>query len=263
VTLYAGRIKNWRLGAAWDNVLASQYFTKHTDSTLFRTGSLRHVQPPSRRLHQHENMGYLSDFQPLPLASRTLKEKYLVGAEKYLVSAKLIAYLKWLMNVAAFKDCGNVDHLLYYNKQVAFLNHLNNQLWRELLYTALDAWYSKFSGKPSKKQKGRFSCGTWVDFFTNIDDFFDPLADDDEPHPAGVALDVAGTRSCQAASPLPQRQGLRRPQQCRRRTRLKIKAPASDLGWLCIAAERARGEARIQHSRRAGAQHGRVQCTVL
>ena len=201
----------------------------------------------------------LSDFQPLP--SRTLKEKYLVGAEKYLVSAKLIAYLKWLMNVAAFKDCGNVDHL--HNKQVAFLNHPNNQLWRELLYTALDAWYSKFSGKPSKKQKGRFSCGTWVDFFTNIDDFFDPLADDDEPHPAGVALDVAGTRSCQAASPLPQRQGLRRPPQCRRRTRLKIKAPASDLGWLCIAAERARGEARIQHSRRAGAQHGRVQCTVL
>ena len=49
-----------------------------------------------------------------------------------------------------------------------------------------------------------------LDFFTNIDDFFDPLADDDEPHPAGIALDVAGTRSCQAASPLPQRQGLRR-----------------------------------------------------
>ena len=102
------------------------------------------------------------------------------------------------------------------------------------------------------------------DFFTNIDDFFDPLADDDEPHPAGVALDVAGTRSCQEASPLPQLQGLRRlPLQCRWRTRLKIKAPVSDLGWLCIAAERARGEARIQHSRRAGAQHGRVQCTVL
>ena len=105
-----------------------------------------------------------------------------------------------------------------------------------------------------------------MDFFTNIDDFFDPLADDNEPHPAGVALDVAGTRSCQEASPLPQLQGLRRlPQQCLRpgRTRLKIKAPASDLGRLCIAAERARGEARIQHSRRAGAQHGRVHCTVL
>ena len=72
------------------------------------------------------------------------------------------------MNVASFKDRGNVDHLLYYNKQVAFLNHPNNQLWRELLYTALDAWYTKFSGKPSKKQKDRFSCGTWVDFFTNI-----------------------------------------------------------------------------------------------
>ena len=152
------------------------------------------------------------------------------------------------MNVAAFKDRGNVDHLLYYNKQVAFLNHLNNQLWRELLYTALDAWYSKFSGKPSKKQKGRFSCqcGTWVDFFTNIDDFFDPLADDNEPHPAGVALDVAAARrrrprhrcsGCIGCLPV-------------RRTRLKIKAPASDLGWLCMAAERLHDEARIQHSRR-------------
>ena len=65
-------------------------------------------------------MGYLSDFQPLPLASRTLKEKYLVGTEKYLVSAKLISHLKWLINEAAFKDCGNVDHLLTTTSRLRF-----------------------------------------------------------------------------------------------------------------------------------------------
>jgi len=83
------------------------------------------------------NMGYL-----IPSPTRTLKEIFqekIYGTDKFLVSAELIAYLKWLMNVAAFKDRGNVDHLLYYNKQVAFLNHPNNQLWRELLYTELDA----------------------------------------------------------------------------------------------------------------------------
>ena len=82
-------------------LLASLYFTKHTDSYLISA-------PPSS----------------------TIKEKYLVGTETYLVSAKLIAYLKWLIYLAAFKDCSNVDHLLYYNKEVAFLNHPNNQICR-------------------------------------------------------------------------------------------------------------------------------------
>ena len=88
--------------------------------------------------------------------------------------------------VAAVKDRGNVDHLLFYNKELAYLNHPSNKRWRGFLYTALDAWYSEF--KPSKKRKGRSSGGgpapAVVDgergFFVNIDDFVDPLADNDE-----------------------------------------------------------------------------------
>ena len=124
----------------------------------------------------------------IPSPSRTLKDIFkekFHGTEKYLVSAKLIAYLKWLIYVAAFKDRGNVDHEAFYNKEVAYLNHPDNQRWRGLLYTALDAWYAEF--KPSKKRKGRSSCGgpapAVVDgkrgFFVNIDDFVDPLADND------------------------------------------------------------------------------------
>ena len=50
------------------------------------------------------NMGYL-----IPSPSRTLKEIFkekIHGTEKYLVSAELIAYLKWLIYEADFKDRG-------------------------------------------------------------------------------------------------------------------------------------------------------------
>ena len=84
-----------------------------------------------------------------------------------------------------------MHHVAFYNKEVAFLNHAENQRWRGLLYTALDAWYAEF--KPSKKRKGRSSSGGPApgvvdgdcdrNFFANIDDFVDPLADDDDAPP--------------------------------------------------------------------------------
>ena len=59
------------------------------------------------------NMGCL-----IPSPSRTPKDIFkekIHGTEKYLVSAELIAYLKWLIYVAAFKDRGNVNHVRFYN----------------------------------------------------------------------------------------------------------------------------------------------------
>ena len=118
----AGRIENWRLGPGEDDLRASPYFTKHADP------------PPFNRLFaalydliftKMTNMGYL-----IPSPSRTLKEIFkekIHGTEKYLVSSELIAYLKWLIYVAAFKDRGNVDHLLFYNKELAYLNHPSNK----------------------------------------------------------------------------------------------------------------------------------------
>ena len=89
-TLLAGRIENWRLGADGDDLRASPYFTKRPDS------------PPFNRLFaalydliftKMTNMGYL-----IPSPTRTLKEIFkekIHGTERFLVSAELIAYLKW------------------------------------------------------------------------------------------------------------------------------------------------------------------------
>ena len=141
--MFIGRIENWRLGAAEDDLRTSPYFAQHADSPLFnRLFAALYDLIVSKMT----NMGYL-----IPNPSRTLKEIFkekIYGTQKFLVSAELIAYLKWLIYVAAFKDRGNVDHEAFHNKEVAYLNHPDNQRWRGLLYTALDAWYSEF--KPSK-----------------------------------------------------------------------------------------------------------------
>ncbi len=65
----------------------------------------------------------------------------------------IIAYLKWLIYLAPSMDCSSVDHVVFFNKQVALLNHPDNQYGRTFLYKELDAWYTKF--KPMKKHKGR------------------------------------------------------------------------------------------------------------
>ena len=199
----AGRIENWRLGDDGDDLRTSPYFTKHPDS------------PPFNKLFaalydlifsKMTNMGYL-----IPSPTRTLKEIFkekIHGTERFLVSAELIAYLKWLIYVGLFKDRTNVEHVIFYNKEVAFLNNPSNARWRGLLYIELEAWYSEF--KPAKKRKGRSSGGmTSADamadgdreLFINIDGFIDPLADDDAPPPAsGAALAVAAQRAAAEAA---------------------------------------------------------------
>ena len=172
----AGRIENWRLGSDGDDLRTSPYFTKYPDS------------PPFNKLFaalydlifsKMTNMGYL-----IPSPTRTLKEIFkekIHGTERFLVSAELIAYLKWLIYVGLFKDRTNVEHVIFYNKEVAFLNNPSNARWRGLLYIELEAWYSEF--KPAKKRKGRSSGGmTSADamadgdreLFINMDGFIDP-----------------------------------------------------------------------------------------
>ena len=185
----AGRIENWRLGADGDDLRASPYFTKHPDS------------PPFNKLFaalydliftKMTNMGYL-----IPSPTRTLKEIFkekIHGTERFLVSAELIAYLKWLIYVGLFKDRTNVEHVIFYNKEVAFLNLPGNARWRGLLYTGLDAWYAEFKAtkKRARKSTGKVTDGVGIDEnrpFINVDNFDDPLADGAPA--AGVALAAA------------------------------------------------------------------------
>ena len=116
------------LGSDWDDLQASLYFTRHTDSAPFNWlfAAMYYLI-----VTKMTNMGYL-----IPCPSHTLKEKIfkemIHGMEKYLVSAELIGYLKWLIYIATFKNRGNVDHLIFYNKVFVFLNHFNNQRLRGL-----------------------------------------------------------------------------------------------------------------------------------
>jgi len=116
------------------------------------------------------------------------------GTDKFLVSAETIAYLKWLIYVAAFKERGNVAHEVFYNKELAFLNHPRSARWRSFLCAELLQWYILF---PSfKKRKSRSSSASvqvvvYVDrVFKDVDGFQDPL---EHIQPPSVANSAAGS----------------------------------------------------------------------
>ena len=152
------------------------------------------------------NMGYL-----VPSPSRSLKEIFqekIHGTERYLVSAELIAYIKWLVYLAPFKDRSSVDHAEFFNKQVVLLNHPDNTHWRRFLYKELDAWYTDF--KPTKKRKGRSvgrtSMAVDVDpdeifIGSNLDDFDeDPWKDDAPPPGVRAAIGAMAAAAAGAAA---------------------------------------------------------------
>ena len=90
-----------------------------------------------------------------------------------------------------------MDHAVFFNKQVALLNHPDNKHRRRFLYKELDAWYTEF--KPTKKHKGRSLGRTSLSMVVdvdaneifigrNIDNFDDPLDDDALPPRASAAF---------------------------------------------------------------------------
>jgi len=173
--LLAGRIENWRLGADGDNLRAAPYFTSRDDSPNFNRLFAAIYDIFFTKL---TNMGRL-----IPSPSRTIKDIFkekIYGTDKYLVSAELIAYLKWLIYVAAFKDRSNVQHELFYRQELAMFQ--GSEQWRVLLYVELDAWYKDF--QPSKKRKINTRAVTATDVqvvrrFRGMDEFVDLLADDE------------------------------------------------------------------------------------
>jgi hypothetical protein len=79
------------------------------------------------------------------------KEK-VPGSDQHLISQELIAYLKWLIHVAAYNDRSTLAHAVFYQKQVLlYQNPANYKMWRSQLYKELDEWYKEHL--PSKKRK--------------------------------------------------------------------------------------------------------------
>jgi hypothetical protein len=99
-----------------------------------------------------------------------------------------------------------VEHAVFFNKQVALLNHPDNKHWRRFLYKELDAWYTEF--KPTKKRKGRSvgrtSMAVDVDpdeifIGSNLDDFDDPWNEDGPPPAARAAFGALAAAAAGAA----------------------------------------------------------------
>ena len=173
VTLLAGRIENWRLGASGDNLRSSPYFRMQADSPTFNRLSAAMYDVFFSKL---TNMGRLVPDNHRTLAD-VFKEK-IYGTDKYLVSAEIIAYLKWLIYVAAFKDRGNVAHELFNIKEFAYLNKPSSARWRSFFCAELLEWYIEFPSFKKRKNRSRgvpIQEAVEVDCaFKDVDGFNDP-----------------------------------------------------------------------------------------
>ena len=111
------------MGPDGDDLRNAPYFTNHADSPNFNRLFAALYDVFFSKL---TNMGRL-----IPGPGRTIKDIFkekIYGTDNFLVSAELIAYLKWLIYVAAFKDSSTLQHELYYQKQVVMFNQ--NAQWR-------------------------------------------------------------------------------------------------------------------------------------
>ena len=117
----------------------------------------------------------------IPSSGRTLKDIFtekIHGTDKYLVSEHLIAYLKWLIYVAAFKDRSSLPHEVFYKEVLAMFKR--SEQWRGRLYIELEAWYKDF--QPSKRRRSNHTASTSSEenvsntfVFVDVDGFVDPL----------------------------------------------------------------------------------------
>jgi hypothetical protein len=81
------------------------------------------------------------------------------ATEKHLVSPELMAYLKWLIYTAPFKDPfaqprGNQHTQFYFDWVATFAD--KEKVFRQRLHEALDIWYGRF---PATKKRSRSSLG--------------------------------------------------------------------------------------------------------
>jgi len=120
----------------------------------------------------------------IPSRERTLLQIFsekVPGTDQHLISAELIAYLKWLIYVAAYEDRSRVDHETIYNREVAWLNKPENKMWRSLLYKELEQWWSVHPPSSKKRKSISNAVGaTVIDDddrrYMSVDNFVDPLA---------------------------------------------------------------------------------------
>ena len=152
-------------------------------------------------------MGYLA-----PSPDRDIKaifKEKVFGTDCFLVSAETIAYLKWLIYTALFKDSeqrdkvgGELGHALYYQKELQTLQHPDNQYWRVALSRELEVWYTAQPplGRRRRKSKGASTSAvdpTLVKMWGKADMYVDS---DDEEELQDPNVAVAAGRALAAAA---------------------------------------------------------------
>ena len=205
--MLAGNIENWRLGTDGDDLHSAPYYTRTPDSPRFNRLFAAIYDIFFSKLI---NLGKL-----IPSTGRSLMDIFtekVPGTDTFLVSAELIAFLKWLIFVAAFKDRSNLPHEAFYRRT---LKKLSGDQWRGQLFLVVDAWHKDF--QPAKRRRSNRpgardeDVDNADDNFPDIDEFVDPLADVEAPAGAGR---VAAPRRAPAAprrSPTSKSRKVKRP----------------------------------------------------
>ena len=144
--------------------------------------------------------------QLIPGPGRTLKGIFMEkipGTERHLISEELIAYLSWIIYVAAFKNSTGLVHEVFYNTKVTYLKAVG-PLWRLELFIQVEAWYQQYQPRPSKKRRRSFA-GAVVEVVAEFvltfkvvdaDNFVDPL----QPRPPGMGPEAAAAAAALAAA---------------------------------------------------------------
>ena len=84
-------------------------------------------------------------------------EEKVHGSEEYLVSAKTIAFLKWLIYIAPYPSKSEIPQADFYKRQELALADPRSAAWRDELRIVLEQWYAKHP--PKGRKRGRSSIG--------------------------------------------------------------------------------------------------------
>lgn len=89
---------------------------------------------------------------------KALFRKKIFGTDKFLISAELVAYLKWLIYTAAFKEKTSIpDHDKFFAVEVASLKDPANSMWRAALCVELERWYAVHRPTNKRRRSGAAS----------------------------------------------------------------------------------------------------------
>ena len=154
--MFAGWFSSWRLGPEGDDLKAAPFYIDTPQSPQFNQ---IFAAAYDLILCRCERMSLLA-----PTSHRNIKTIFnekVHGTDTPLVSAETIAYLKWLIYVAMFKDANqrdktegtDWDHSRYYALELATLNDAGNSQWRGQLRRELEKWYAAYPSKPTGKRR--------------------------------------------------------------------------------------------------------------